>query len=81
MARDNHLEELEDAALDAMNDMYETVQNTYPSDSTIQAVLMMSYKNLTPEQQVQIVEQVGADWFLKLSAKIERRLRRLTSVD
>lgn len=78
MARSSHLDNLEDAIFEGIVDIYDTVNEVFPSDSIIQSTLMMSYMNMRPEEQVAIIEQLGADWFVKLSAKIEKRLRDLT---
>lgn len=78
MARSKYLDNLEDAIFEGLVDIFDTVNEVFPSDSIIQSTLMMSYMNMRPEEQVAIIEQLGADWFVKLSAKIEKRLRDLT---
>jgi len=73
------MEELDGIVFDALLEVNEAVTDIYPNGSVIQSTLMASYLALTPEEQVQIVEQLGADWFVKMSAKLERRLRGLTN--
>lgn len=78
MAKTSYTELLDSVIGEALFDLSSIVQDTYPADSVIQTVLMASFVALSPEEQKQIIETVGADWFVKLATKIDKSLRQLT---
>jgi len=78
LPKDTYINELEDVIFEGLSTINEAVTDLFPNDSIINTVLMQSYKQLTPQEQASIVDQLGIDWFVKLSARLERRLRGLT---
>lgn len=78
MATSSFPELLDEIVSEALFEVYSVVQDVMPTNSVIETTLMSSYTRLTPQEQLQIVEMLGADWFLKLSTRIEKRLRQLT---
>lgn len=79
LPKKSYVEELDSVILDALLDVDEIVKNEYPLDSVIQSSLMASYNTMSPEQRTQLLDQLGAEWYLELTTKIEKRLRGLTS--
>ena len=81
MAKKSFIEEADEIIGDTIYDLSEVVNEVLPAKSMIQTTLMLTYQQMTPEQQLDIVEKVGTDWFLKLSARVEKQLRNLTVSD
>lgn len=72
-------ERLDVAVMDAAIKVQTAVSKAIPIDIQLESLIQMSFARLTPEQQVQIVEQMGADWYLKVAARIEKRFSEIDS--
>ena len=70
-------EQLDESIFDATLAIMDAFNSVYPSDTRIITFLKASFDKLTPEQRVNIVQQYGAEWYVKLAAEVQRRQRQI----
>lgn len=78
MAYNSFIERLEACVDNSLSEMYAVVDCTFPRESQIQNILVASFQALSPQEQANIVETLGTEWYLDVATKIEKRIRALT---
>jgi|TARA_R110002110_G_scaffold8146_5_gene40835 hypothetical protein len=77
MAKESYPEKLDNKIFDAILRLRKNIMETYPEDAMIDSILRASYVGMQPEQQLQIVEQLGPDWMVEIAAKLEKKLTQI----
>lgn len=74
MAKKSFVEKMEETIDRAFATVNKTVDKMYPEDAMLNSILDLSFEVLPPDQKKLLLEQVGAEFFLELAAKIEKRV-------
>ena len=67
-------EKLDDFVFDSILKTRGKVLDKYPEDSIIESILRMSYVSMPPQEQINVIENLGPDWIVKIAAKVEKKL-------
>ena len=73
----NFVNRLDEKIFDAVLRAQDVVSALVPRTAIIETFLQTSFEELTPEQQVQIVETMGPEWYLRIAKRMEKRLREI----
>lgn len=68
-------EVLDEALMGAFEHLIESVEEVYPEDAVVMSLVYSSFYRLTPQQQDQIIQQMGTEWYLEMAAKAQRHMR------
>ena len=74
MAKKSYPEKLDESIFNAVLRVRGTVLNTYPDDSLINSLMRASYVAMPPQEQLQVLENLGPDWMVEVGSKIEKKL-------
>ena len=74
MAKESYAEKLEGMVMDAAIKFQLKLNEAMPLDVRLESVMMSTFEALTPEEQIQLVDTIGPEDYLKLAAKIEKLL-------
>jgi hypothetical protein len=74
MAKKPYAEKLDDSIFDALLKIREHVLSTYPEDTLLDSMVRQSFVAMQPQEQMEIVQNLGPDWMVKVAAKIEKKL-------
>jgi len=74
MADKTFPEKLDDFVFDSILKTRGKILEKYPEDSMIESILRMSYISMPPQEQVNVLENLGPDWIVKIAAKVEKKL-------
>ncbi len=77
MAKSNFIESLDDKIFNAVLRANSIVQTRMPITAIIESFLQTSFESMTPEQQVQILTDLGPEWYLPIAARMEKRIRKI----
>lgn len=75
----SYAEKVDNLVFNALVRTVERVNKKLPKDTILRSMLRTSFARLTPEQQAQIVAQMGPEWYLKLASKLDKELAPLQS--
>ena len=71
---ESYPEKLDDFIFDALLKVRGSIMDKYPEDTMIDSIMRASYVAMPPQEQVQIIENLGPDWMVEVGAKIEKKL-------
>jgi len=74
MAKESYPEKLDNYIFDSILRVRKQIVETYPEDALLTSILRSSYISMKPEEQLQIVENLGPDWMLNIAVKVEKKL-------
>tara|TARA_R110002020_G_scaffold229467_2_gene440235 strand:- start:2198 stop:2449 length:252 start_codon:yes stop_codon:yes gene_type:complete len=74
MAKQSYPEKLDDFVFDSVLNVREKILRTYPEESMLDSIMRASYLAMQPQEQAQILQNLGPDWIVKVSANIEKKL-------
>ena len=74
MAKESFPEKLDNSIFDSILKVRERVILTYPEDAMIDSIMRAGYTAMKPEEQMQILDNLGPDWIVGIAAKIEKKL-------
>ena len=74
MAKDSYPERLDNAIFDSILKVRERIMLTYPEDAMVDSIMRAGYTAMQPQEQMQILENLGPDWMVDIAAKIEKKM-------
>jgi hypothetical protein len=74
MAKESYPEKLDNFIFDSILKVRKQIVETYPEDVLLASILRDSYISMKPEEQLQIVENLGPEWMLNIAVKVEKKL-------
>ena len=74
MPNKSYPEKLDEAIFDALLKVRGLIMETYPEDTMLDSMMRASYVAMPPQEQLQILENLGPDWMVEVGSKIEKKL-------
>jgi hypothetical protein len=74
MAKQSYPEKLDEFIFDSLLNVREKILRVYPEETTLASITRSSYLSMQPQEQAQIMQTLGPDWIVKISANIEKKL-------
>tara|TARA_R110000765_G_scaffold57133_1_gene112269 strand:+ start:211 stop:456 length:246 start_codon:yes stop_codon:yes gene_type:complete len=74
MAHKSYPEKLDDFIFDSILKTRKKILEKYPEDVMLESILRQSFVSMPPQEQLNIVENLGPDWIVKIAAKVEKKL-------
>ena len=74
MAKQSYPEKIDDFIFDSVLSVREKILRTYPEDTMLNSITRASYLSMQPQEQAQIMQTLGPDLIVKISANIEKKL-------
>ena len=77
MAKKSFPEKIDDFVFDSVLRVRAKILETYPEDTLIDSMMRSTYVAMSPEEKANIIQNLGPDWLVKISAEIEKKLTRI----
>ena len=74
MAKESYPERLDNSIFDSIHKVRERIMLTYPEDAMVDSIMRAGYTAMQPQEQMQILENLGPDWMVDIAAKIEKKM-------
>ena len=74
MAKKSFPEKIDDFVFDSVLRVRAKILETYPEDTLIDSMMRSTYVAMSPEEKANIIQNLGPDWLVKISAEIEKKL-------
>ena len=77
MAKKSYPEKIDDFIFDSVLRVRGRILETYPQDALIDSMMRSTYVAMSPQEKANIIQNLGPDWLVKISAEIEKKLTRI----
>jgi len=77
MAKKSFPEKIDDFVFDSVLRVRAKILETYPEDTLIDSMMRSTYVAMSPEEKANIIQNLGPDWLVKISAEIEKKLTQI----
>ena len=77
MAKKSYPEKIDDFIFDSVLRVRGKILETYPEDALIDSMMRSTYVAMSPQEKANIIQNLGPDWLVKISAEIEKKLTRI----
>jgi|TARA_R110000824_G_scaffold263546_1_gene452280 hypothetical protein len=77
MAKKSYPEKIDDFIFDSVLRVRGRILETYPEDALIDSMMRSTYVAMSPQEKANIIQNLGPDWLVKISAEIEKKLTRI----
>ena len=77
MAKKSFPEKIDDFVFDSVFRVRAKILETYPEDTLIDSMMRSTYVAMSPEEKANIIQNLGPDWLVKISAEIEKKLTQI----
>jgi len=77
MAKKSYPEKIDDFIFDSILRVRGRILEKYPEDALIDSMMRSTYVAMSPQEKANIIQNLGPDWLVKISAEIEKKLTRI----